>query len=182
MAMDDESGGDVWVQDRSRRTLLKASLSMSVLPIAAASPGALAAPISWVHGNSAAVINAHQLEADSIRGNARVVQGRSWSTLSLHYAIPSPMQLPGPLMKVSAIWIRMQGGKGASISSVALHDGEIALVRLDTLNLQHEQWQDVRIPLATPLCITRCIGVTFECQFADVDRYISISAVGCELA
>lgn len=181
MTMGDGSGA-VAVQDRNRRIILKASLGLSTLPLAAATVNTLAAPISWVHGNSATVMDTHDLEMDGIRGNARVVQGRSWSTLPLYYAIPSPMQTPGAPMKISAIWVRLQGGRGAAIASMAVHDSEMTLVRLDNLSLQHEHWQDVRIPLAAPLCITRCIGVTLECQFADVERHISISAVGCEMA
>lgn len=165
-----------------RRLFFKAALGVGLGIGAGTAPaGAMPRnPISWVHGNSATVVDAQGLERDRMEGNARVVHGRSWSMVPLHYAIPSPVLDTGAPLKVTAMWVRMKAGQGATLNAMALHDCERTLARFDKLDLRRDDWADVRLALDPPCAMVRSLGVTLECTFADVARQIGISAIGCE--
>lgn len=166
--------------DQRRRTFFKTTLGISILPASLAQVGSAKNPISWVHGNNATIVDAQDLEMDAVRGNARSVRGRSWSTIPLHFAVPSTGLDTSVPMRVSAVWVRLQAGAGAKIVAMALHDCETTVARIDGMALHRQEWGDVRIPLNPPREVMRSIGVTLDCQFADVERQIGISAVGCE--
>jgi len=76
--------------------------------------------------------------------------------------------------------VRLQTREGGRISAVALHDCETTLARLDGMELHQQDWGDMRIPLRAVCEVRRSIGITLECAFADVERQVGISAVGCE--
>jgi hypothetical protein len=163
-----------------RRIFFKTMFSMTALPIGITTVGSTKNPISWVHGNNATIADANGLDTDAIRGNARVVRGRSWSSVPLHFAVPSTGLDTSVPMRVSAVWVRMKTGAGAKIVGMALHDCETTVARIDAMSETREEWSDVRIALNPPREVMRTIGVTLDCEFADVEREISISAVGCE--
>lgn len=166
--------------NQRRRTFFKAAFGASMLQTSIASAGSKKNPISWVHGNNATIAAPHDFELDAVHGNTRVVRGHSWSTLPLHFAVPSTGLDTSVPMQVSAIWVRLQADSGAKIVGLALHDCETTVARIDHLDLRLQEWGDVRIPLNPPRNVVRSIGVTLDCEFADVERQISISAVGCE--
>ncbi len=179
MPAQNTGSGDIPV-DQNRRTFFKTAIGASALPVGLAQAGSARHPVSWVHGNSATVVGAFDLEMDVMQGNARVVRGRSWSSVPLHFAVPLPGLDRGEPARVSAIWIRLQSGAGAAIRAIALHDCECTLARIEGLQLGQSEWGDVRIPLQPARAVTRSIGITLDCEFADVERQIGISAVGCE--
>ena len=167
-----------------RRAFIASSVAFgaSIVPLSIATAGTTASPIGWVHGSSATLAGAQSLESDVVHGNARVVRGRSWSTIPLHFAIPTPWLDSGRPMRIGAIWLRLQTGSGAHVGSVALHDCETTIARIDDLSLQRPEWGDIRIPFDSPRRIARSIGVTIGCEFRDIERQVGISAVGCEFA
>jgi hypothetical protein len=169
-------------QQLARRAFMTATIALGglSLPMRMANAGTADAPIGWVHGSGATIAGARSLESDAIQGNARVVRGRSWSSLPLHFAIPTLSLDTGRPTKIRAIWLRLQTGSGARIGSVALHDCEKTVAHVDGLSLQRTHWGDLRIPLAAPQRIARGIGVTIGCEFDAIDRQVAISAVGCE--
>ncbi|MFM2041482.1 MAG: hypothetical protein RLY86_58 [Pseudomonadota bacterium] len=177
----------------SRRRLFTSAVGFGAVGVGAAlgSPGLARAgtsarPVSWVHGTAATVVRddgaagADGVERDRVEGNARVVQGRSWSTVSLHYAVPMPMLDSGAPLDVRAIWVRLRSQAGAAITAVTLYDCERTIARLDGLDLRRADWDDARIALDPGSTVMRSPGLTIDCTFADVDRRIAISAIGCE--
>ncbi len=119
---------------------------------------------------------------DKVQGNARVVQGRSWSTVPLHFAVHSTGLDTSVPMRVSAVWVRLKADSGAKIVALALHDCETTIARVENIDLRQQEWGDVRIALNPPRNVMRSIGITLDCEFGDVARQIGISAVGCELS
>jgi hypothetical protein len=169
---------------RNRRGLLKAAFGLGAAGAAAglAQAGPARPPISWVHGVSATITDAHGLERDRVEANARLVQGRSWSLVPLHFAVPSPAFDIGVPVPITAVWLRVKAERGATINALTLHDCELTLVRLEKLHIRSDDWKDVRIALDPPCAVARSLGLTLDCAFADVGRQISISAAGCEFA
>ncbi|SNS81493.1 hypothetical protein SAMN05880556_11294 [Azospirillum sp. RU38E] len=168
---------------RSRRAFFGAAVGLGAgfgMKAAPARATMARQPISWVHGNSATVVDAQGLERDRVEDNARVVHGRSWSRVPLHFAVPSLALDTGSGQRVTAIWIRFKAEQGALISAMTLHDCERTLTHRENLALQHVDWDDVRIALDPPCLMSRSLGLTLECSFSDVARQISISAIGCE--
>lgn len=182
--MADEKQG-VQFTMRNRRAFFGTALGMGAglgASVGLARAGSVQNPISWVHGNSAMVADAHGLERDRVEGNARVVNGRSWSNVQLHFAVPSPALDTGLPLRVAAVWVRFKAQTGAQISAMVLHDCERTLTRRDKMDIRREDWDDVRIALDPPCLVARSLGLTLECAFADVSRQIAISAIGCEFA
>ncbi len=172
---------------RTRRAFFSSALGLGgvigVAQAASAAPGGRKSPghsVHWVHGNSATAITHRDLERDTIEDNARVIHGRSWSVVPLHFSIPSPKSGGHHTTRVRAIWVRMKADRGASIQSVTLHDGERGLAHMAGLGIHRGQWEDVQIPLDQPAAVTHGLGVTVHCAFADVGRRIGISAIGGE--
>ena len=167
----------------SRRAFFGAALGLGAglgAPASLAQAGAAKRPISWVHGVSATLVDAHGLENDRIEGNARIVRGRSWSNVPLYFAVPSPGLDQGTPLKIAAIWVRHKAARGASISAMTLHDCERTLVHMEKLAIRQDDWADTRLALDQPCFAARTLGVTLTCDFADVERQIAVSAVGCE--
>lgn len=168
---------------RNRRAFFGTALGLGVglgAGAGLAKAGSVHNPINWVHGNSAMVANGQGLEHDQVEGNARVVRGRSWSNVQLHFAVPSPALDTGSSMRVAAVWVRFRAQNGARISAMTLHDCERTLMRREKMDIRGEDWDDVRIALDPPCLVARSLGLTLECAFADVARQIAISAIGCE--
>jgi|GEM_PF-4905451 len=155
-----------------------AEAAVPVLGLAAL--GSPQSPISWVHGNSATILAAHDLEMDQMQGNARVVRARSWTRLPMHFAIPAPVLDSRASLGIEAIWLRLRTEPGARISALSLHDCELTLARVENLDLRRADWADVRVPLTPVPRLVRSLGVTLDCDFADTQRVLGISAVGCE--
>ena len=168
----------------ARRSFIASALALgaAVLPSRVVSAGNAGRSISWVHGSSAMLAGARQLESDVIQGNARVVRGRSWSSIPLHFSVPSPGLESGRRMRIAAVWLRFQSGGGAWVESVMLHDCEVTVARIDGLALRQPEWGDVRVPFDKPCAVARCIGVTLGCKFEETGRQVCVSAVGCEFA
>lgn len=145
-----------------------------------AQAGAIRRSIRWVHGNSATVVDDQGLERDRIDGNARVVHGRSWSTIPLHFAVPTPFPEPGRPIRVTAVWLRLKAEAGACVSAMTVHDCEQTLAHVGGVDIRRDDWDDVRVGLDPPCVLHRSLGVTVECAFADVGRQIGVSAIGCE--
>lgn len=179
-----EKQQDAPVVTRNRRGLLKTAFGLGAAGAVAglARAGAARTPISWVHGVSATIADAHGLERDWVEANARLVQGRSWSLVPLHFAVPSPVLDIGVPVPVTAVWLRVKAERGAAINALTLHDCERTLVRLEKLRICSDDWKDVRIALDPPCAVARSLGLTLDCAFADVGRQIAISAAGCEFA
>lgn len=168
---------------RNRRGFLGTALGLGAglgAGAGLAQAGNVRTPIRWVHANSAMIGNVHGLEHDRVEGNARVVNGRSWSNVQLHFAVPSPVLDTGVPVRVAAVWVRFKAQSGALISALTLHDCERTLTRQDKMDIRREDWDDVRIALAPPCLVARSLGLTLECTFGDVARQIAISAIGCE--
>lgn len=171
------------VNARDRRAFFGTALGLGAglgATAGLAQTGSVRNPISWVHGNNATVLDAQGLERDRVVGNARVVHGRSWSTLPLHFAVPPPVMDTGVPLRVAAIWVRLKAERGAMISTMTLHDCERTVAHKEKMEIRQEDWGDVRVALDQPCFILRSVGLTLECTFADVDRQIAISAIGCE--
>ncbi|OYQ36211.1 hypothetical protein CHU95_05320 [Niveispirillum lacus] len=167
----------------NRRSFFGAALSVGAglgLGTGLARAGSQQNPISWVHGTSATVADAQGLERDRVEGNARIVNGRSWSDVQLHFAVPAPVLDTGAALPVAAVWVRFRAQKGARIQSLTVHDCERTLTRREKLDIHQTAWGDVRIALDPSCLVARSLGLTLECAFADIARQIEISAVGCE--
>lgn len=167
----------------SRRAFFGAALGLGTglgASAGLAQAGAAQRPIRWVHGIAATIVDVHGLENDRVDGNARIVQGRSWSDVPLYFAMPSPGLDSGTPMKIIAVWIRHKAARGASISAITLHDCERTLMRMQKMAIRHDDWADTRLALDPPCYAARTLGLTLTCDFADVDRQLAISAVGCE--
>lgn len=168
--------------DQNRRMFFKAALGSSILPTDITHAASTKSPISWVHGNSATIADVIDLEMDKLQGSARVVQGRSWSVVPLHFAVPSIAKDSNKPMYVNAVWVRLKTDLGAKIVALALHDCETTIARVENIDLRQQEWGDVRINLNPPRKVMRSIGITLDCEFGDVARQIGISAVGCEFS
>lgn len=168
---------------RNRRAFFRTATGVGATLAAgggACASGVRRNPISWVHGTGATIVDAHGLERDRVEGSARVVHGRSWSTIPLHFAVPSPVLDTGASLRVKAVWVRLKAERGASIHAMTLHDCERTLVRIENMDIRRDDWEDVRVALDQPCGMVRSLGLTLECAFADVARQIGISTVGCE--
>lgn len=163
-----------------RRTFFKVTLGVAGFPKRDSKASSTKHLIAWVNGTAAVALPRDELEEDAVLGSTYFIRGRSWSSLPLHFAVPPTGLDTGMPMRISAVWVRLKASAGAKIVGVALHDCETTVARVDGLEVHRGEWGDVRIALEPAREVVRTIGVTLDCEFSDVEREISISAVGCE--
>ena len=134
----------------------------------------------WTHGHSLQVEIPQNGTVERRGFSAKYISSGPAKPNWLHFAVPTPVLVNDKRLRAGTALVRFRSGTGGFVKAIHVYDGEKKVAAKDGLNLNHPQWQLVRVDVPGNPVMLWSLGISILVDFAADERWVEFGAAGCD--